>query len=115
MSDLYWLTEDQVDGLCPSFPKSHGKPRVDDRRVLSGIVFVNRNGLRWRDAPREQPVHWSVCWMTCARKVRNRGASGDPYCKRRMSSLASLPSTWLRHVDIEPLEHFDHTKWLSRP
>jgi transposase len=27
------------------------KPRVDDRRVLSGIVFVNRNGLRWRDAP----------------------------------------------------------------
>lgn len=35
------------------FPKSHGKPRVDDRRVLSGIVFVNRNGLRWCDAPRE--------------------------------------------------------------
>ena len=26
---------------------------VDDRRVLSGIIFVNRNGLRWRDAPRE--------------------------------------------------------------
>jgi len=24
---------------------------VDDRRVLSGIVFVNRNVLRWRDAP----------------------------------------------------------------
>jgi transposase len=24
---------------------------VDDRRVLSGIVFVNRNGLRWRNAP----------------------------------------------------------------
>lgn len=39
--------------LRPFFPKSHGKPRVDDRRVLSGIIFVNRNGLRWRDAPRE--------------------------------------------------------------
>jgi transposase len=37
--------------LEPFFPKSHGKPRVDDRRVLSGIIFVNRNGLRWRDAP----------------------------------------------------------------
>jgi transposase len=24
---------------------------VDDRRVLSGIIFINRNGLRWRDAP----------------------------------------------------------------
>lgn len=39
--------------LEPFFPKSHGKPRVDDRRVLSGIIFINRNGLRWRDAPRE--------------------------------------------------------------
>ena len=36
--------------LEPLFPKSHGKPRVDDRRVLSGIIFINRNGLRWRDA-----------------------------------------------------------------
>lgn len=37
--------------LSPYFPESHGKPQVDDRRVLSGIIFVNRNGLRWRDAP----------------------------------------------------------------
>ena len=51
MSDLYWLTDEQMARLRPYFPKSHGKPRVDDRRVLSGIVFVNRNGLRWRDAP----------------------------------------------------------------
>lgn len=29
------------------------KPKVDDRRALSGIVFVDRNGLRWRDAPSE--------------------------------------------------------------
>ena len=44
--------------LEPFFPKSHGKPRVDDRRALIGIVFINRNGLRWRDAPREygQPM-----------------------------------------------------------
>ena len=39
--------------LRPFFPKSHGKPRVDDRRVLSGIIFINRNGLRWSDAPKE--------------------------------------------------------------
>ncbi|OUJ14799.1 transposase [Acetobacter orientalis] len=53
MSNLYWLTEEQMDRHRPFFPKSHGKPRVDDRRVLNGIIFVNRNGLRWRDAPRE--------------------------------------------------------------
>ena len=53
MSDLYWLTDEQMARLQPFFPRSHGRPRVDDRRVLSGIIFVNRNGLRWRDAPRE--------------------------------------------------------------
>ena len=51
MSDLFWLTDEQIERLRPFFPKSHGKPGVDDRRVLSGIVFVNRNGLRSRDAP----------------------------------------------------------------
>ena len=51
MSDLFWLTEAQMARLAPFFPKSHGKPRVDDRRALSGIIFINRNGLRWRDAP----------------------------------------------------------------
>ncbi len=53
MSDLYWLTDDQMERLRPFFPKSHGRPRVDDQRVLSGIIFVNRNGLRWRDAPKD--------------------------------------------------------------
>jgi transposase len=53
MSNLYWLTDEQMERLRPFFPKSHGKPRVDDRRVLSGIIFVNRNGLRWRDAPKD--------------------------------------------------------------
>ena len=53
MSNLYWLTDAQMERLKPFLPKSHGKPRVDDRRVLSGIIFINRNGLRWCDAPKE--------------------------------------------------------------
>jgi len=53
MSDLFWLTDEQMARLQPFFPRSHGRPRVDDCRVLSGIIFINRNGLRWRDAPRE--------------------------------------------------------------
>ena len=47
MSDLYWLTDEQMAKLAPFFPKSHGKPRVDDKRVLSGIILINRNSLRW--------------------------------------------------------------------
>ncbi len=46
MSDLFWLADEQIERLRPVFSKSHGRPRVDDRRVPSGIVFVNRNGLR---------------------------------------------------------------------
>ncbi len=57
MSDLFWLTDAQMARLEPFFPKSHGKPRVDDMRVLSGIIFINRNGLRWRDAPSAYGPH----------------------------------------------------------
>ena len=51
MCDLIWLTEAQMLKIEPYFPLSHGVPRVDDRRIISGIIFVIRNGLRWRDAP----------------------------------------------------------------
>jgi transposase len=39
------------------FPLSRGVSRVDDKRVLSGIIFINRNGLRWRDAAAEYGPH----------------------------------------------------------
>jgi putative transposase len=51
MPDLFLLTAAQMRRIRPHFPLSHGVPRVDERRVVSGIVFVIRNGLRWRDAP----------------------------------------------------------------
>ena len=51
MSDYFWLSEEQVARLKRYFPLSHGVPRVDDRKVVSGIIHVIRNGLRWRDAP----------------------------------------------------------------
>src|SRR5690554_1248831 len=51
MGDLFLLSEAQMGRLSPHFPLSHGMPRVDDRRVVSGIVYVIRNGLQWKDAP----------------------------------------------------------------
>ena len=57
MSNLFWLSDAQMERLKPFFPKSHGTPRVDDRRVLSGIIFINRNRLRWCDAPKEYGPH----------------------------------------------------------
>ena len=49
MTDLILLSESQMARISPFFPLSHGMPRVDDRRVISGIIFVIRNGLRRHD------------------------------------------------------------------
>jgi transposase len=53
MSDHhFWLSEAQFGRLEPLLPnKPRGVPRVDDRRVISGIIHVIRGGLMWRDAP----------------------------------------------------------------
>jgi putative transposase len=36
MIDLFWLSEAQVRRIEQFFPLSHGVPRIDDRRVISG-------------------------------------------------------------------------------
>ena len=59
MSDHhFWLSDAQFARIQPLLPnKVRGVPRVDDRRVISGIIHVIRNGLRWRDAPPEYGPH----------------------------------------------------------
>lgn len=60
MSDLILLSEAQMRRIEPYFPLSHGIARVDDRRIVNGIIFVIRNGLRWRDAPKEYGPHKTI-------------------------------------------------------
>ena len=57
MSDLFLLSEEQLNRIKPYFPYPHGKPRVDDLRVISGIIHVLKRGLQWRDAPKEYGPH----------------------------------------------------------
>ena len=48
----FWLTEAQFARLEPFLPTdTRGKLRVDDRRVISGIIHVLKSGGRWVDAP----------------------------------------------------------------
>lgn len=56
----FLLSEAQMRRITRFFPLPHGVARVDDRRVISGIVFVIRNGLRWRDAPRGYGPHKTI-------------------------------------------------------
>ncbi len=51
MAELFWLNDTQWAAIEPLLPKLGGKPRVDDRRVLSGILHRFREGLRWRALP----------------------------------------------------------------
>ena len=82
MSELYWLTDEQMARLVPYFPKNHDKPRVDDRRVLSGIVFVNRNGLRWRDALKDYDPHKPVVSLSKGRCITGGSAGARQVCSR---------------------------------
>ncbi len=50
--EYFWLTDAQFARLKPLLPNdTRGVPRVDDRRVISGIVHVLKSGGRWADAP----------------------------------------------------------------
>ena len=44
MRGLYWLSADRLKLIEPCFPQSRGVPRVDDLRVISGIIFVLKRG-----------------------------------------------------------------------
>jgi transposase len=57
MSDLFLLSERQMTRIEPHFPLAHGVPRVDDRRVVSGIVYIIKYGLQWKDAPKDYGPH----------------------------------------------------------
>jgi transposase len=100
MSNLFWLTEAQMARLQPFFPKSHGKPCVDDWRVLSGIIFINRTGLRWCDAPREYgpPKTLYSRWKRWSDKgVFARMMDG-------LASEAAAPKTVM--IDVRGMRHW---------
>ena len=53
-ANLFWLSEEQWARIEPHFPTDvRGVERVDDRRVISGIVHVLKSGCRWCDCPPE--------------------------------------------------------------
>jgi putative transposase len=75
----FLLTTAQMRRLSPHFPRSRGIPRVDDRRVLSGIIYVIRHGLQWRDAHR----------LPTARTRRSTTASSAGVFDRIFAALAA--------------------------
>jgi transposase len=61
MSALFWLNDEQWAAMEPFMPRNQpGARRVDDRRVISGIIHVLKCGCRWIDCPREYGPHTTV-------------------------------------------------------
>jgi transposase len=72
LSDELWAV---VEPLLPKWapgPKG-GHPRLDDRRALTGILFVLKTGIPWEDLPCEMGCGSG---MTCWRRLRDWQADG---------------------------------------
>ena len=85
----FWLTAEQFSKIEPHLPTdTRGKARVDDRRVISGIINVLKSGGRWIDAPpdygREKP-------STTAMSAGRQRASGAT-CSMRSRRPEGRPS-----------------------
>jgi transposase len=87
--NLFWLNDEQWRQIEPHLPTDvRGKDRVDDRRVISGILHVLKSGCRWCDCPPEYGppttiynrfVRWAErgVWERLFRKLAERGRSTD--------------------------------------
>jgi transposase len=61
MRQLYWLSDVEWARLEPLLPRGRkGARRVDDRRVVSGILHMLRSGARWRDCPSEYGPYTTI-------------------------------------------------------
>ena len=88
-ANLFWLDDDQWQQIEPHLPTDvRGRDRVDDRRVISGILHVLRSGCRWKDCPPEYGPHTTVynrftrwaargVWERLFRELAQRGRSID--------------------------------------
>ena len=130
--DQFWLDEGQFARLAPHLPTdTRGKPKVDDRRVISGIVPVLKSGGRWVDAP-------AICGpkKDAVQSLRALGdqrdaqlfprppmirspASKRSYSVRSCAALASLATSWsalsapLSAVGCSVLKCARHCYWRA--
>ena len=72
VSERLWQA---IEPLLPTPPPRHGgRPRVDDRACLTGIVYQLRTGVPWRLLPVRELGCGSP--VTCWRRLRDRQRAG---------------------------------------
>lgn len=82
--DLFWLSDEQFERISPHLPRdTRGKPRVDDRRVISGIVHVLKSGGRWVDAPADYGPRKTLYNRSSAGLRKASGSGSSMLCRLR--------------------------------
>jgi len=76
VSDELWELVEPLRPLEPPKPKG-GRPRIPNRQVLSGILFVLKTGIPWEDLPKEMNCGSG---MTCWRRLRDWQEQGVGEC-----------------------------------
>jgi transposase len=115
--NLFWLSDEQWGQIKPLLPTDvRGKPRVDDRRVISGIVHVIKTGCRWCDCPPEYGPHTTIynrfvrwaergIWERIFRTLASRGRSTEvqmidsTHAKAHRSASGGKGGSWRKRLD----------------
>lgn len=103
LADRLW---NEIEPLLPKHPPSPkgGRPRVEDRKALTGIIFVLRTGVPWQMIPKEMGCgSGSTCWrrmeewtdagvwpQVLERLLRALGKAGKIHLSRAVIDSASV-------------------------
>jgi transposase len=71
LTDEQWQVVEPLIPVPPRRPDGRGRPRIDDREILNGILWVMRTGAPWRDMPERYPSY-----QTCHRRFQEWVRSG---------------------------------------
>jgi transposase len=72
--NLYWLDDREWARIEPHLPKGRrGAHRVDDRRVISGIIHMLKTGARWRDCPADYGPYTTITTASIAGRSKGSG------------------------------------------
>jgi transposase len=95
LTDEQWQVVEPLIPVPPRRPDGRGRPRIDAREILNGILWVMRTGAPWRDMPERYPSYQTCCHLsghTLFGVAKPHNGDAD---KPRARRQACLPESWL--------------------
>lgn len=107
------LTDQEWELLAPLIPRaSTGRPRVEDRRVINGMVYKIRTGISWRDLP-ERYGPWKTVY-TRFRRYALDGIFTQALQQIQARADAAGDIDWLVQIDSTAVRAHQHAAATGR-